>query len=82
MLVEPAEAVLEAAAIVFGLQVLQFEEQALRLRGQRSQVLRQPRRCGGGPSVTVRVRQIFKDTLEPLLPAMNPSTIQGQRNEA
>ena len=60
MLVEPAEAVLEAAAIFLGLQVVHFEEQALRLRGQRGQVLRQPRRCGGVPSVTVRVRQIFK----------------------
>ena len=60
MLVEPAEAVLEAAAIFLGLQIVQFEEQALRLRGKRGQVLRQPRRRGGVPRVTVRVRQIFK----------------------
>jgi hypothetical protein len=82
MLVEPAEAVLEAAAILLGLQVVQFEEQALSLRGKRSQVFRQPRGCGGMPSATVRVRQIFKQTLEPPLPPMNPSPIQGHRDEA
>ena len=60
MLVEPAEAVLESAAIFLGLQVVQFEEQALRLRGQRGQVLGQPRGCGGVPSATVRVGQISK----------------------
>lgn len=60
MLVEPAEAVLEAAAIFLGLELVQFEEQAFRLRGERGQVLGQPRRCGGGSIATVGVRQIFK----------------------